>query len=1404
MRHAARILFALLLLAASAVSTSAESVFVVEYHPDPCREIAQAGKDKTATIGKVTISYEPIYYAACERVRTYIVDSIKARADQLRGDLEADLQSRVAPIYDGFLKWLSLAVYDSLPEADKARIKPEDHFQEWLQHPDQELATYVNFYMTEHMPLVMQALERYQNDSSREIVDGLRALWDSGRKKLEALDEAYDDLEAASPETPYSDVLIEHGLSGEWIDQLQAYEGQFDLLDKSYNIVDTTRTIYGAFSAETYSGRLEGMFTLMEKFGGFLSDSSIPGVSLLGTLVEAYGQMAKEVLARANELEQLIRAREGFCIGADTHTLLNDRSKALAALVGDGVQACPLDEKAPLLGDIYVQTEPDNTDQLYFWLNGALVKGREGGGGENGLRRVREFIREAVAIGFAEYVGKDADMETIVAVYNMPYGPEHYVADLPGHTPSPGLPGLVAEADAVIDAIARRVSELRDYLRLDENCGGDAFARLIEAEAGLRLSAFPLDDPAAQARLKTSYSLGFIQSRTSGAGTGRTESYQRYRDVWERLKFLSLVRIEGQVVDKNKTDAACEKCASAAIALNVSEGSEMPGCQVSAADDKGRFTARIVTRSASVSLQPEAKAGAVVSEPAGIDARHLGLEGAALPFLRSFAVNLFMPFEAEGDIDEMLAALRGLQGRAEQAATDGRSACSEGRAAVASIKAKATDFETRLASLKQDYETLKPQIAALDQGVANSAQLVADAEAAAQTVVSAKQEAEASALAACDKASELRAESDEAKQRRLLTEARSAATDAGLKARDATRAHGDAVKAAQALEDIVRTSLPVAEAATGLPGRLSEIRTLAGEIETLRGQVPDRIGALRESKAAVDEIVPRAETAHAAAIGLAHLADDPGAAKAEADRLLAAIKAIAAELAACLGELEKASDDLVKQDATAALRDIAAGIDALARQSGGQSPKDLLETRASTARASADVAEIFAEAAESAAADAKRCLELGESALTQDRGDDLAAAADAAIAQCRFTDARDLLSRMTSHPRYSELASTYQSAVDRETQTKAQYEHAQALYGSGDAENALAVLESARANTGCDSFRATIDAAIARIRGAAGDNLVNEARAAIAACQFETARDKVAQLGQAGNPAYGEVKADYDAALERENRTNALWDQARAAHGQGDTQGALALLQSARGNTQCSDFAGRIDAAIAALSGVQQPPPPPGGEPQPSAGLTQPWAGEVRLTQIHVNGNAMNAHAFVAMIQQAAQNAKARAAAQGRDESMLEGVVKSISEAVLSIVSAVLNVLEQGLPVSFALTPEGAGYRLTLIGNAAAGTQANVQKIPLFMPVSDRLLRLDFTAPEGNARAAATVEMNEAGDALALTVQVDGINKPDDDLYQDIQTVRLVLSGNLAPGSIPADQLEAEIRKRFAAVTGGR
>lgn len=120
MRWSALLLALCALLTAGQAGTAQETVFRVEYHSDPCQAAAAYGKDKQASVGGLSVSLETFYYAACERVREQVVDSITARLQQLRSDLEGEALNRVRPIYDGFVTWLSLELYDRLSEADKA------------------------------------------------------------------------------------------------------------------------------------------------------------------------------------------------------------------------------------------------------------------------------------------------------------------------------------------------------------------------------------------------------------------------------------------------------------------------------------------------------------------------------------------------------------------------------------------------------------------------------------------------------------------------------------------------------------------------------------------------------------------------------------------------------------------------------------------------------------------------------------------------------------------------------------------------------------------------------------------------------------------------------------------------------------------------------------------------------------------------------------------------------------------------------------------------------------------------------------------------------------------------------------------------------------------------------------
>jgi hypothetical protein len=176
----------------------------------------------------------------------------------------------------------------------------------------------------------------------------------------------------------------------------------------------------------------------------------------------------------------------------------------------------------------------------------------------------------------------------------------------------------------------------------------------------------------------------------------------------------------------------------------------------------------------------------------------------------------------------------------------------------------------------------------------------------------------------------------------------------------------------------------------------------------------------------------------------------------------------------------------------------------------------------------------------------------------------------------------------------------------------------------------------------------------------------------------------------------------------------------------------------------------------------------------------------------------MDPAAVVSLIDRAAKRAKARA--EDSNESFASGIARAISEAILNIINVGLHLLDEGLPVSFVLQPEGQGYRVAVIDPANEDVEEGVQRIPLLIPVDKNRLRMNFSGEDNQFTIVTTAEYDEDADTLALDVRFDGRNKPDDDMYTDIQTVRIVLTGVMQPGGIPAPQLEAQIKQRFESV----
>ena len=117
-------------------------------------------------------------------------------------------------------------------------------------------------------------------------------------------------------------------------------------------------------------------------------------------------------------------------------------------------------------------------------------------------------------------------------------------------------------------------------------------------------------------------------------------------------------------------------------------------------------------------------------------------------------------------------------------------------------------------------------------------------------------------------------------------------------------------------------------------------------------------------------------------------------------------------------------------------------------------------------------------------------------------------------------------------------------------------------------------------------------------QGGAYDRVAG-AQAALGNCEFEQAKGAIDALP--AGPAHDSIAETYTSAYERETRTNAMWEEARALDAKGRRPDALRLLNQALANTRCSNYRGRIEATIARLGSAAEPPPSPPSPTKPPA-----------------------------------------------------------------------------------------------------------------------------------------------------------------------------------------------------------
>ena len=594
------------------------------------------------------------------------------------------------------------------------------------------------------------------------------------------------------------------------------------------------------------------------------------------------------------------------------------------------------------------------------------------------------------------------------------------------------------------------------------------------------------------------------------------------------------------------------------------------------------------------------------------------------------------------------------------------------------------------------------------------------------------------------------------------------------------------------------------------PAHVKKSAALAERLNAATKQAQDARQRAQAAATKLGEIAVRARPVHGDIITRAGRI---GGAEAEqavgtANGLYGAINSWHGAAVACVDAAAKAQTQANEGAAGGAATpgQVLAGIDALL---GGKDPGKLvsdLTTGADTTKSYVDIAEVMEEAARSAAEGAETCRKLAESALTQQSGDDLVAAAEAAIGICEFEKARSAIDALPAGPIRDRIADRYRASVAREQAVRALYEEARALYRGGDTAAALAKLAAARAQTACDKYAVVIDQTTAQIRAGSTDTRVGTVQSAIADCRFEEARTQIDALTADHHPQASTLAAEYASAYQREQRTIALWDEARALFSKGQRAEATARLNQALANTRCSTYRSRIGAAIATLSrdSNRRETDTEQGEIEP--GWTTAWKGSFRLGQIRVNGRDVDAPTLLRLIREnwlyAAEKAQqeSKAGRKGVTKSILGDMEQEIGRAVVGLVMAGVDLLNQGLDWSFQMRPEANGYRLMIPGNSPAAQKMSkgMATYPLFIPDGERRLRLNYRKAGSNTTISALMSADDKWSRVSFTISIKGdMSAKDSDYVNAIRSIDLNIDGAFEPGSIPAEQLKSQLSTKF-------
>lgn len=226
--------------------------------------------------------------------------------------------------------------------------------------------------------LLGRAIDEKNPEISGEITSGLNSLLWDGYDKVKEVLETVDAFEK-DPELDWSDALVKKlKISGDFFDYFQTFELNYrafkDQVGDPAEAWSFFTILYRGLGAENPGDKIDAVIKMMSTFGG--------KVPVLGKFIEMYAQVAEEMLNAVGRLAEVLRKRQGYCVGTGTTGHIgskyqDNRSLKFAEQFPNGGTACPAYDEG-VYKDIYVDI--DEPDKLYFWTGSSYIQGLPTGG----------------------------------------------------------------------------------------------------------------------------------------------------------------------------------------------------------------------------------------------------------------------------------------------------------------------------------------------------------------------------------------------------------------------------------------------------------------------------------------------------------------------------------------------------------------------------------------------------------------------------------------------------------------------------------------------------------------------------------------------------------------------------------------------------------------------------------------------------------------------------------------------------------------------------------------------------------------------------------------------------------------------------------------------------------------